>query len=144
MRLFFLKNKFFTRKFCTSSQRIVEEGKVWCFMKCNYEIKGTSMIIFMPRELDHHCATQIRMEADMLLQSYPVRSLTFDFSETEFMDSSGIGVIIGRCKNMGYAGGEVRARNLNERVQKIFVVSGLHKIVSIDTNMEKKESIGHE
>lgn len=45
---------------------------------------------------------------------------------------------------MGYAGGEVHARNLNERVQKIFVVSGLHKIVSIDTNMEKKESIGHE
>lgn len=116
-------------------------------MKCNYEVKGTSMTIFMPRELDHHCATQLRMEADMLLQSYAVRCLIFDFSETEFMDSSGIGVIIGRCKNMDYAGGEVVARNLNERVQKIFVVSGLHKIVPIESvsqNKKEKENINHE
>lgn len=108
-------------------------------MKCNYEVKGTSMTIYMPKELDHHCATQLRLEADMLLQSYAVRSLIFDFTETEFMDSSGIGVIIGRCKNMDYAGGEVFARNLNERIQKIFVVSGLHKIVPMEDMQEKKE-----
>lgn len=118
-------------------------------MKCDYEVKGTSMTIFMPKELDHHCATQLRMEADMLLQSYSVRRLIFDFSRTEFMDSSGIGVIIGRCKNMDYAGGEVFAKNLNERIQKIFVVSGLHKIVPIESSnlqveQEEKERICHE
>ena len=48
------------------------------------------------------------------------------------MDSSGIGVIIGRCKSMGFAGGEVSARNLNERLKKIFIVSGLQKIVKTD------------
>lgn len=118
-------------------------------MKCNYEVKGTRLTIYMPKELDHHCTTQLRMEADMLLQSYPVRSLVFDFSETEFMDSSGIGIIIGRCKQMQYAGGEVMARKLNERIQKIFVISGLHKIVPIEKNLPeeeetKKENICHE
>ena len=48
------------------------------------------------------------------------------------MDSSGIGVIIGRCKNLGYQGGQVSAKNLNERIQKIFLVSGLQKIIKIE------------
>lgn len=72
------------------------------------------------------------METDLLIDSYHVKRLIFDFTETEFMDSSGIGVIIGRCKNMNYFGGEVMARNLNERVKKIFLVSGLHKIVQME------------
>ena len=49
------------------------------------------------------------------------------------MDSSGIGVIIGRCKSMGFSGGEVAAANMNERVKKIFMVSGLQKLIRIDT-----------
>mgnify|MGYP000257386564 len=47
------------------------------------------------------------------------------------MDSSGIGVIIGRCKNLGYSGGDVSACHLNERVDKIFTVSGLKKIIQV-------------
>ena len=57
--------------------------------------------------------------------------MIFDFSETMFMDSSGIGVIIGRCKNLGYSGGDVSACHLNERVDKIFTVSGLKKIIQV-------------
>ena len=83
----------------------------------------------MPKELDHHQASQLRMEADLLIEAYHVKELVFDFAETEFMDSSGIGVIIGRCKNMHYFGGEVVEKNLNDRLQKIFIVSGLHKIM---------------
>ena len=83
----------------------------------------------MPRELDHHEAGKLRAQTDLLIENYQIRQLVFDFSQTEFMDSSGIGVIIGRCRNMGYFGGEVVAQNLNERVQKIFTISGLHKII---------------
>ena len=66
-----------------------------------------------------------------LIDTYHVRHLVFDFTETEFMDSSGIGVIIGRCKNLGYSGGDVSACHLNERVDKIFTVSGLKKIIQV-------------
>ena len=69
-------------------------------MESQYEFKDGSLIIGMPRELDHHQASQLRMEADLLIEAYHVKKLVFDFSNTEFMDSSGIGVIIGRCKNM--------------------------------------------
>ena len=72
-----------------------------------------------------------RQETDLLIDTYHVRHLVFDFTETEFMDSSGIGVIIGRCKNLGYSGGDVSACHLNERVDKIFTVSGLKKIIQV-------------
>ena len=86
----------------------------------------------MPQELDHHQAEILKEEADGLIMKYPVRSLIFDFSDTWFMDSSGIGVIIGRCKNVRFSGGYVRAIHLNEQIQRIFKLSGLMKIIEID------------
>lgn len=105
-------------------------------MECKYQLKEGCMTITMPKEVDHHCAEQLRKEADLLIRAYHIHKLVFDFSFTEFMDSSGIGVLIGRCKSMGYHGGEVEATNLSARVQKIFVVSGLHKIIKIATEKQ--------
>ena len=68
----------------------------------------------------------------MLLRTYPVKNLVFDFQNTEFMDSSGIGMMIGRCKSMDFNGGEVAAENMNGRIQKIFLLSGLHKIIKVE------------
>ena len=100
-------------------------------MECKYQLKDGCMRISMPKEVDHHYATQLRKEADLLIGAYHVRRLVFDFAETDFMDSSGIGVLIGRCKKMGNGGGEVVAEHLSERIQKIFVVSGLHKMIRV-------------
>lgn len=101
-------------------------------MEHHYELKDGCLIISVPRELDHHQASQMKAEADLLIEAYHVRKLVFDFAGTEFMDSSGIGVIIGRCRNMGFSGGEVSAKNLNDRLRKIFVVSGLHKLMKTE------------
>ena len=86
----------------------------------------------MPKEVDHHYATQLRKEADLLIGAYHVRRLVFDFAETDFMDSSGIGVLIGRCRNMSYCGGSVKAQHMNDRIQKIFRISGLHKLMETE------------
>ena len=102
-------------------------------MKSQYIMEKGCLTIQMPKELDHHEAGRLKMEADFLIGAYHVRRLVFDFRETEFMDSSGIGVIIGRCKSMGFSGGEVAATNMNERVKKIFMVSGLQKLIRVDT-----------
>lgn len=102
------------------------------------ELTGNCLTVHVPKELDHHEASQLKMEADLLIDAYHVKMLVFDFGETEFMDSSGIGVIIGRCRNMGYYGGEVYAKNLNDRLKKIFLVSGLHKLIK--TDMPEKEN----
>ena len=108
-------------------------------MEFKYELENGCLTIRVPKELDHHCATQLRAEADLLIDSYRVNKLVFDFAGTEFMDSSGIGVVIGRSRNMNYSGGKVVAENMNERIRKIFVVSGLHKLVQMKEG-EKKEA----
>lgn len=96
------------------------------------ELQEGCLIVYVPKELDHHEAGQLKMEADMLIETHRVKRLVFDFEKTEFMDSSGIGVIIGRSRNMGFYGGTVTARNLSGRMEKIFRVSGLHSLIQTD------------
>ena len=101
-------------------------------MEHRYEREYGCLILRMPRELDHHQAEILKEEADELIKNYPVRSLVFDFTDTQFMDSSGIGVIIGRCKNVRFSGGYVRAVHLNGQIQRIFQLSGLRKIIEVE------------
>lgn len=101
-------------------------------MQYEYEVRDGCLVVMVPKELDHHQANSLRAETDLLITTYRVRHLIYDFSETEFMDSSGIGVVIGRSRNMSFSGGDMTARNLNGRVQKIFEASGLKKIVTIE------------
>ena len=102
-------------------------------MKPVFETTGTCLNIKLPEELDHPASDEIRRDSDRIIGHNYIKNMIFDFSETVFMDSSGIGVIIGRCKSMGFSGGEVAATNMNERVKKIFMVSGLQKLIRVDT-----------
>ena len=99
-------------------------------------------ILKMPRELDHHQAEILKEEADGLILQYPVRSLVFDFADTRFMDSSGIGVVIGRCKNVRFSGGYVRAVNLNGQIRRIFKLSGLQKIIEVEQEETEGKGMG--
>jgi len=101
-------------------------------MEYKYKKEYGCLILKMPAELDHHAAEFLKEEADGLILRYPVRSLVFDFAGTEFMDSSGIGVLIGRGRNMNYCGGSVKAQHMNDRIQKIFRISGLHKLMETE------------
>ncbi len=107
-------------------------------MQTKYEIEELGLAVWVPKELDHHHADVLRAEVELLIQIYHVRNLVFDFEQTEFMDSSGIGVLIGRCRNLGYCNGVVYARNLNGRVEKIFNAGGLGKIIYVLSEDERK------
>ena len=80
-------------------------------MECEYKVSGTELRIVLPRELDHHVATQIQQETDLLVDTYHIRRIIFDFRGTDFMDSSGIGVILGRFRNARFSGGTIQAEN---------------------------------
>ena len=101
-------------------------------MESQFELQGGCLRIYMPQELDHHSAQKLRQQADEFMDAYIVSSLVFDFRNTEFMDSSGIGILIGRCKNMNYSGGSVKALNMNERVRKLITISGLQKLMELE------------
>ena len=100
-------------------------------MEFKYELENGCLTIRVPKELDHHCATQLRAEADLLIDSYRVNKLVFDFAGTEFMDSSGIGLIMGRYRMMGMRGDCIQATGVNSYIEKLLHLSGVYKFVEI-------------
>ena len=96
-----------------------------------YQVEENCLTIFLPGELDHHNAEEIRKGADKLIEENHIKCVIFDFQETNFMDSSGIGVIMGRYKMVYLLGGKVWAVHANERMKKILTMSGVTKIIQM-------------
>lgn len=94
--------------------------------------RGEKLIVHIPAEVDHCFADAVREEVDRKLQTEDIKLLIFDFENTEFMDSSGIGLLMGRYKLMKALGGNVCITNAGERIQKILVLSGIHKIIPME------------
>jgi len=94
-----------------------------------FEVYGGTMVIHLVEDLDHHNAVYIREMADGYVEKYPIDRIIFDFSGVEFMDSSGIGVVMGRYKQMSYVGGTVYVYGIGKNVDRIFQMSGLYKLV---------------
>ncbi len=100
-------------------------------MEKNMKKKGSCLIVYVPRELDHHFAQQVTKEVDTELLRGTVRQLVFDFSDTTFMDSSGIGMLMGRKRLLSYSGGTVSVIHVNDRLKKIMELSGISRYVEI-------------
>ena len=96
-----------------------------------YQVQENCLTILLPEDVDHHNAEEIKREADRLIDREHIRYIIFDFADTGFMDSSGIGVIMGRYKKVYMMGGEVWAVHTNERMRKILTMSGVMKIMQI-------------
>ena len=88
------------------------------------------LMVRMPEEIDHHKSVYISKKDDYIMQS-GVGNVVFDFEDTKFMDSSGIGIIIGRYKKISYFGGKVFVINTDTRIKKSLMICGLHKIIEI-------------
>lgn len=97
----------------------------------SYHVDGQVMYYAMPKELDHHVAEKLCKEVDALVDAYQIKELVLDFKDTEFMDSSGIGVVIGRSKTMRFRDGRLSVMHLGQRIDHIFQSTGLYKIVSV-------------
>ncbi|MDD6485179.1 MAG: anti-sigma factor antagonist [Clostridiales bacterium] len=79
-------------------------------------------------ELDHHAAKLIRTKIDDEILRTGAVNLAFDLSRVTFMDSSGVGVIIGRYRKITALGGRVFLYGMNENVEKLCRMSGLDKL----------------
>lgn len=99
------------------------------------ETIGRTLVAHIDGELDHHSTATVRRELDKVLKRSGVKNLVFDFTRLEFMDSSGIGVIIGRYKLISAIGGEVAVVSSKNSVNRILTASGLRKIMSVYKNV---------
>lgn len=95
---------------------------------------GKLLVVNIYGDVDHSNAISIRKEIDEAIKSREITDLLFNFSNLEFMDSSGIGMILGRYKIILSLDGRVYIAEPNESVRKIINVSGLHKIIPIYDN----------
>lgn len=93
------------------------------------KVKGNTLILIISGDVDHHSSEIIKQIADKRIMENNIRNIIFDFSKSTFMDSSGIGVVIGRYKLVNMAGGRIAAVNINPTIDRIFVISGLNKII---------------
>lgn len=103
----------------------------------SYEARGQVLIIHLPKELDHHNCRNLKYETDLLLSEQYINRIVFDFSGTEFMDSSGIGVLLNRYKQMTANGGRVALYGVNARVQRILTIGGISRLME---QYESRES----
>lgn len=90
-----------------------------------------SVMVKINTELDHHAAAEIRRAVDAKIKSSNAVNVIFDFSKVDFMDSSGIGVIMGRYKLTGILGGKVVIFGARKNVKRIIEMSGIDKLITI-------------
>ncbi len=94
-----------------------------------HTLRGQTLTVYLSGELDHHSASQIRQELDALIRDSRARRLVLDLSSLTFMDSSGIGVILGRYNQMARRGGSLAVRKPSSQINRIFDLSGVYQIV---------------
>ena len=95
------------------------------------KVQENCLTIFLPKEVDHHNAEEVKKSADTIIEKEHIKYVIFDFEQTDFMDSSGIGMIMGRKRILSYSKGTVAAIHVNDRVLKIMQLSGIYKHIEI-------------
>lgn len=97
----------------------------------DYQIIDNCLMVRLPEEIDHHMAGDICRQADRLLCREEVCNVVFDFENTRFMDSSGIGVIMGRYNKISCFGGKVYIIHADKRIRRILKMSGMERMVEV-------------
>ena len=105
-------------------------------MNISYQKEDKQLLVEITEEIDHHVAEKIRRKVDDEITRYMPRKVLFDFNEVSFMDSAGIGLIIGRYKVAKLFGGDVEIVNARPSVKKVLEMSGITRIIKI--NNERK------
>ena len=98
-------------------------------MKCEIEHVGGSLVVKLRGEIDQHCAEEIRGEIDRELDMRHSTSLIIDLGDVEFMDSSGLGLIMGRYKKITARGGRLMLARPNSSVDRLLELSGIKKLI---------------
>lgn len=98
-------------------------------MYLKFDEQDKTLIVTLLGELDHHSSEEVRNKIDYRLDNDDIKKLILNFSGVTFMDSSGIGVVIGRYKKLAMKNGSLSVVSVSNRVKKIFELSGMYKII---------------
>ena len=105
-------------------------------MQMQFQKKNTTLIVRLIGEIDHHCAEDIRKKVEGQLEKINGKNIVFIFDEVTFMDSSGIGMVLGRYKKTKSLGGVTVLCGAKEKVLEVFRLSGMLQIIPFYKNFE--------
>ena len=108
-------------------------------MESEYKKEEKTLIFKLNEDIDEYCVQKIRRKLDNEIERYMPKEIIFDFCNVSFMDSAGIGMLIGRYKVIKMLGGTLEIKNCNKQVYKVFELSGILKIIPI---IEDEENAG--
>ena len=106
-------------------------------MQVRFVNKGNILIASLSGELDHHSAEYLRIKLDMEIIKATVKNVVFDFSKLIFMDSSGVGVIIGRYRNVQKLKGKMAIACANQQIGRILEMSGIIRVVPLFNSLSE-------
>ena len=109
-------------------------------MDIHFIERNGNLVVKIRGEIDHHFAEKMRNTIEANFAKSNAKNIVFDFAHVGFMDSSGIGMIIGRYKELKKSGGRVFAINIGPEVGRIFDVSGLRKIIPCFGGLDEIDS----
>ena len=107
-------------------------------MEYKYLENQRILIFRITEEIDEFKAKELRRKADYEIERFMPKRVIFDFNRVSFMDSSGIGMIIGRYKQTSMLGGKMELTNLRPAVRKIFEMSGVLRLIP-EIDLEQEE-----
>ncbi len=113
-------------------------------MQLDFIPTGDTLTVALRGELDHHTAGAIREKIDTAVLSRRCRRLVLDFSGLTFMDSSGIGLIMGRYRLMGSLAGGLTVSGASPRLESIMRLAGLEKLPIWNTQERKEPHETHQ
>lgn len=103
-------------------------------LSIDLEIFQEVLCIRLRGELDHHTAEKLRADTTMAIEKHGIRHIILNLEKLSFMDSSGLGVILGRYKQIQAMHGEMVVCAISPAVKRLFDMSGLFKIISQEPN----------
>ncbi len=106
-------------------------------MDTTFSLRGSTLIAELTGEIDHHCCDRIRNDIDSQIALYEAKHLILDFSKVTFMDSSGIGMVLGRYKKMKAQGGTVTIRRASRLIKQILDMSGVFTLMDCEDSAEE-------
>ncbi len=99
-----------------------------------YDEAQQTLTIYLDGELDHHSARTLRESLDREIESRDLKNCIIDMKTVSFMDSSGLGVILGRYRLITEKGAKLSIRNPNRTIDRILKLSGIYSIVDVSKN----------
>ena len=115
--------------------RIRETEKIPVF---DWDEKTKTAVFTVSGELDHYGVKEVREEIDRVIGRYRPRTAVLDLGAVSFMDSAGIGLILGRYDRVSGYGGTLTVRNPTREILKMLNLAGMERIIRIEINEERK------